>query len=50
MVVGRYFVLYTCENAELAFYSYVILVSVVYHFLCEGNVFLVGEVRAVNHH
>ncbi len=49
VVVGRNFVLNACENAELAFNGYVELMSVVNNFLGEGNVFLVGEVRTVDH-
>ena len=50
MVVGRHFVLYTGEYAELTFYGYVELVCVVNNFLCEGNVLLIGEVATVDHH
>jgi hypothetical protein len=50
VVVGRNFVLDACEHTEFAFDSYVKLMSVVAYFLCEGNVFFVGEMRAVDHH
>ena len=44
VVVRRYLVFNAGENAELAFYGHIILMSVVDNLLCEGNIFLVGEV------
>ena len=50
VVVGRNFVFNAGENAEFAFNSYIELVSLVNDFLCEGYVFFVGKVRAVDHY
>ena len=44
VVVGRYFVFYTCEYTKFALNCYIVLVSIFYYFLGEGYVFLVGEV------
>jgi hypothetical protein len=49
VVVGRNFVFNAGENAELTFYSYVVLVSVFYNLLGKSYVFFVGEVRTINH-
>ena len=50
VVVGRNFVFDAGQYAEFAFDGYVILVSVIGHFLGEGNVLLVGQMRTVDHH
>ena len=44
-----YLILNACKHAEFAFNGYIILVCVVYYLLCERNVLLVGERRAVYH-
>ncbi len=44
VVVGRNFVLNTCEHAEFAFNGYIKLVSVVHYLLCKSYVFFVGKV------
>ena len=50
VVVGANLVLNACEYAELTLYSHVELMSVVNHFLSEGNVLLIGEVATVDHY
>ena len=50
MVVGRNLVFNAGEHAEFAFYGYVKLMCVVHYLLGEGNVLLIRQVRAVDHH
>ena len=52
-IVGNFrgnLVLYTCQNAQLAFNGNVELMSVLYNFLSQGNILVVRKRRTVNHH
>ena len=48
--LGSHLVLNTCEHAELSLNGYVELVSIVNHFLGEGDILLVRQRRSVDHH
>ena len=45
-----YFVFYTSEYTELCLYRYIELMSIFNHFLSEGNVLLIRQVRTIDHH
>ena len=47
---ARHFVFHAGKHTEFAFHSHVVSVCIFHHFLSERHVFVVGEVRAVDHH
>ena len=50
MMFGLHVILDAGQYAELAFDRHVELMSIVDHFLRQRDIFLVGEMRAVDHH
>ena len=50
VVVGHNFVFDTGQNAEFAFDGYIELMCIFNHFFGQCHVFVVRQVRAVNHH
>jgi hypothetical protein len=43
-------ILYTCQNAELSLYGYIVSVSILYNLLCQSDVLLVRKRRTVDHY
>ena len=40
----------TCQHTEFAFYGHTVLVGIFNNFLGEGNVFVVGKARTIDHY
>ena len=50
MMIRRNFIFHTGQYTQFTFYSYIKLMSVVNHLLCQSYVFFIRQMRTVDHY